>query len=513
MKNQQQIILLAISIVIAFSFLSYRRFASLKSGEELGVDVFYHVKMADGGPLFCLQRTFPHTDLSIWKTRFYDKELAFHLVLSIIRHWQHFLGLNPDPPFHFPALAILLLNLIIISWIAFRFDPKYAYLWPLLYVFISPGFANRLLMLRPHHMAIILLVLAGYCFPKVISKKQLWIPASFAVLFVYTYSNPHFILIPAFIWALFLAGKKDYKLGWWVMGMTLLGLVLAMLIHPQSPNTFVLWKVQCIDVPLEIVFGGIDLGIGPELKSPSTAWLLFNIGIFLLGTINLAAFITFCRWFSWSKTGIYTRYFLCLQTLFIPGLFFSIRPIEYAVPFAVLSTALLWRDFQKQEEITLRLRRTVLAVIMAIVVLPILAFPWTFMLQLQPSRYFAEYREWARENLPPGTLVANIGWGDFTRLFYSAPHCRYLVALDPMFAYAANPETTMKMRQFHKGVYIIYPGEMKKITGADFAFIGLADESEKRRADAMIKKLGYRPVYIGRDGCLFDLRNSPQTLK
>ena len=147
-----------------------------------------------------------------------------------------------------------------------------------------------------------------------------------------------------------------------------------------------------------------------------------------------------------------------------------------------------------------------LSYIIFIILLSFAALPWTSKLKIRSYQHFREYGQWAVEHLAPGTLVANIGWGDFTRLFYSAPHCRYLVALDPMFAYAYNPEFTMKMRRFHKGEYIIYPDEMRQITGADFAFIGLSDESEIRRMKIMVNRLGYRPVYIGKDGCLFDLR-------
>ncbi len=74
-----------------------------------------------------------------------------------------------------------------------------------------------------------------------------------------------------------------------------------------------------------------------------------------------------------------------------------------------------------------------------------------------------------------------------------------------MFAYAYNPKATLKMRGFHKGEYIILPEEMSSITGAEYAFIGLSDNSERKRAGDMIKMLGYSPVYIGRDGCLFSL--------
>ena len=309
MRKRINIILLLFSLCITFSFFAYRRITELNYGEEYGVDAFYHAAMADGGPLFCLSRTFPHTEMSIWKEHFYDKELIFHIIVSAIRHWKVLIGVPLTPPFHSSSFFFILLSIGTISFLAYRFDPEYAFLWPLLYISLAPGFANRLLMLRPHNLSIVILLFATWFFPKVTTWKQLWIPVLFSFLFVYSYSNPHFILIPAFVWGGFLVVKKKYKLASSVVGITFLSLLLAMFIHPQFPNTFILWKVQCVDVVREIIFGGYDIGIGPELKSPDSKWLIYNLGVIILGILNLfAATIPRIR-NSFLKLSIYTHFF------------------------------------------------------------------------------------------------------------------------------------------------------------------------------------------------------------
>ena len=507
MKKRKNIILLIVAVFVAFSSIAYKRISNLKSGEEYGIDAFYHVKMADGGPLICLQKTFPHTTMSIWKESFYDKELGFHLVLSMLRHWKRLFHFSLEPPFHLSALFFIALNLAVIAFLAYRFDPKFAFLWPIFYLFIAPGFTNRMLMLRPHSISITLLLLAAYFFPKVLTLKQWFIPLIFPICFVYSYSNPHFVLIPAGLWAIFLGADKRFKTGFFVIIVTILSLVMAMVIHPQFPNTFIIWKVQCVDVVTEILFANYDIGIAEELVPPTKLWILYNVGILILGFFNVIIFILFSYIYSFKKSNIYTRYFICLQTFFVLGLFLSIRFIEYATPFAVLTSALLWYDIRTLANESNKAYKYQLAIVLVIVLFPIFALPWTSRLKLMPSRQFSEYGKWAKINLPIGTAVTNIGWGDFTRLFYSAPHCRYSVGLDPMFAFAYKPDYTKKMRKFHKGEYIIFPKEMRALTGADFAFIGLANNSEKRRADVMIKRLGYRPIYIGKDGCLLDLRD------
>ena len=507
MKKRKNIIFLLIAVVVAFTSIAYKRVSTLESGEEYGVDAFYHVKMADGGPLICLQKKFPHTTMSIWKEHFYDKELGFHLVLTTIRSWKRLLHFSSEPPFHLSALFFILLNLGVFAFLAYRFDPEFAFLWPIFYLFLAPGFTNRMLMLRPHSLSITLLLLAAYFFPKVLTRKQWLIPLIFPICFVYSYSNPHFILIPAGLWAIFLGADKKFKTAFFVVAVAILSLAMAMLIHPQFPNTFIIWKIQCVDVVTEILFANYDIGIARELVSPTRSWLFYNIAIFILGFLNVIFFILFSYRYSLKKSTVYTRYFICLQTFFVVGLFFSIRSIEYATPFAVLTFALLWYDIRTHANVSNKAYKYQLAIVVVIVLLPVFALPWTSQLKLMSSRQFKEYGQWAKINLPAGTVVTNIGWGDFTRLFYNAPHCRYSVGLDPMFAFAYKPDYTKKMRKFHKGEYIIDPKEMRALTGADFAFIGLSDSSERRRADVMIKKLGYRPVYIGKDGCLFDLRS------
>src|SRR3989339_143649 len=174
-RKNIHIVLLLISLILAASFLISRRVCNLKSGEELGVDVFYHMTMADGGPVFCIQRTFPHTDMSVWKDHFYNKELFFHLFLSAIRHWGIITGFSTSAPFHFPAAALIVLNLGVFGFLAYRADAKYAFLWPLLYVTLSPGFTNRLLMVRPHNFAIIILLAAAWSFSGITKRRDLGI--------------------------------------------------------------------------------------------------------------------------------------------------------------------------------------------------------------------------------------------------------------------------------------------------------------------------------------------------
>ena len=512
------------AFIISFSIIAYQRITKLKKGEEYGVDAFYHAKMADAGPLFCLKKTFPHTTQSIWLNHFYDKELFFHIYLSAVRKWEVLLkGKAQSPPFNIAYFAVFLLHLSIVSFLFFKAGPKFAFLALIPYVLLVPGFRNRILMLRPHHFAIIFMLLSSWAFIQIDSHKKLWIPALFAFLFVYSYSNPHFLLIPAASTAVVFILNKNFKLAVSLFVVSILSLLAFMTIHPQFPNTFIVWKIQCIDVIIEAIKANRLKGVSLELGPPDINWLKYNFPLFFIVFLNycLFSFLLF-QYYSQitnennkniSKPSLLisiinrfrplTLSFILLQSFFCILLFFSMRAIEYALPFTLLTFIALIHDINKNKFIaTNKLYALSISVLL---IFPLITYNWTSKLQNIPSKEFASFSLWAKKHLPPGTIIANLGWGDFTRLFYAAPHCRYLLGLEPMFGYAQNPSLYKKMRLFHIGTYIIYPEEMKKLTKADFAFIGASDESERKRAFVMTKYLRYKPVYSSNDGTLFIL--------
>jgi hypothetical protein len=519
-KLKKSTILLFLAFITAFSIIAFQRISKLKNGEEFGVDVFYHIQMADAGPIVCLQKSFPHTTQSMWLNHFYDKEMFFHIFLSAVRKWEVLLkGKAQGPPFNTAFFAVIIFHLLIFSFILYQAGPKFAFLALIPYIILSPGFLNRILMLRPHHFSIIFMLLSSWAFIMIDSRKKLWIPVLFAFLFVYSYSNPHFLLISAFSTCIVLFFQHRFKLGLAIILTSILSLIVFMTLHPQFPNTFILWKIQCVDVIIEAIKGSRLKGVSIELGPPQWAWLGYNFGIFVLVFVNLLLFV-YATIIAISKNSetksIYnnlfsylniwrplTISFFILQSFFCILIFFSMRAVEYVLPFVLLTNIALLHDIYKNNIISIKKLFT-LAIIL-LILFPLISYHWTSRLQNLPDKEFHDYSQWAKKHLPPGSIIANLGWGDFTRLFYAAPHCRYLLGLEPMFGFAANPQLYKKMRDFHKGTYIIYPEEMQKITKADFAFIGAANNSERKRAFVMMKYMQYKPVYSSNNGTLFIL--------
>jgi len=113
------------------------------------------------------------------------------------------------------------------------------------------------------------------------------------------------------------------------------------------------------------------------------------------------------------------------------------------------------------------------------------------------------FARWAREmEYPPGTYFGNLFWQDFTRLFYAAPEFHYSYGLDPMFAYAADPERYRVLSRYAlRREPFPEPAQLKALLGTRFVFVSHVFFETAR---AMAQKR-YALVYQDTDGWCFDL--------
>lgn len=498
-----------LAVVLPFLFLCWVRTEAVKPRTELEPDSFYHVMMADLFPEACVAKTFPHLTLSIWKEHFYDKELAFHMILSVIRRYAQMTGLNLSPPFHLPALLFGLLTVSAFFIVAclLRIPRVYLFVW--LFVAISPFFTYRLLMLRPHHLALIFMLTYCLFLCRMNDAKGAWKSVFFGFAAAYAYSQPHFLLLPALVYAC-LRWKERPQLLYMLPLSLIAGIIAGFTLHPQFPNTFIGWKVQSIDVIMQSLFERAHVYTGVELLPPDAQVLLENFGVYLLVALNAAGFHRLWKECGRRKLPVETVFFFVLQAVTVAGTFISRRAMEYACPFSILATGLVIRDwmdagfFQEWAKKRLKLARDGLTVAAAILLL----ISGTIGIRNLRQWEFPElhgFSEWAGRSLPDGTVIANLIWGDFGMLFYSAPQFKYLMGLDPMFGYAYAPECVEKLEKFRTGQVSLTPLEVSELTESRFAFVPL-------RASPLAKLLiqqGFAVVYRGNDGWLFDLRPEP----
>ena len=494
---------LLLSVLLPLLWLAFLRIVLMTGGENC-FDAYYHISMADAGPSAIFAKTFPSMTMSVWEDSFSDKEALFHVALWGIRHLQSALGLPMGHPFNFAALLIdaILLFVFVLSLRAM--GVRSTLIPALALVMISPFFANRMLMLRPHVFSIILMCAAIPLYAKARGRWGLLASLAMGLVYSWSYSNPHFILFPAVCLGAARFKEEGFKAALPAV-FTGIGVLLAQVIHPQFPNTVINWYIQCVDVVMHSLFPASYPISGPdELKSADLLWAIGNVLVYGVFAFNLCLFLAIRAKHGLKAIPPAVQGLFAASAIAIAGSLFGIRAMEYGCPFTIMSCATLLlvakglpeplKGFQFSGKVKLELYAVLLLVAVAGGIMRTGGF-----LASPPEGLAA----WAAKtgSLPPGTKVANLAWSDFTILHYSLPQCRYLCGLDPMFAFRRYPERFTAIERFRMLEVWLTPQELAKASGSEYAFI--------RKRDSVLGPSmelgGYDCVYKGPDGWLFKL--------
>ncbi len=494
-------VLLGLAAVAAF------RFAFFLDGEH-SQDEFYHVRIALEGWKVFAAKTFPNMILSSWSECFADKELLFHLILGWIQRGVLALGL-PEIPFHIPNLFFVLF--LVASFVYAGMAYRVRGLWWLC-ILLTGAFAYftpRLLMIRPHLLSIGLMLLSVTVFPNVRNLRDIWKGAAIGFLFAWSYSNPHFVYLTAGAFAvatLFYKRKQSF----FILFSVSIGLLAGFILHPQVPNTFINWKIQCIDVPLFMLQDNPLLNLGDEMMlRPYRLYVEDPIGFlpfFLLTGYNILATVL---WFRRERMACFHRERLIALMIIAAatgaGYVFIYRMVEYAWPFGLLYAGAVFPYAFRRTWLWRNGNAHACAALVAVC-----ALTWTLM-QLnssyfEPQKPFTHLAEWFWRNersIPPGTVIANLNWSEFPQLYYAMPQYRYLCGLDPSFGYFYKKDITLAIERFRMGGALPEPRGMMMLTGSPLVFLTERDAPLAER----LYKAGYRMLYQGRDGWLFSTFN------
>ncbi|MCP4179924.1 MAG: hypothetical protein GY756_19355 [bacterium] len=492
-----------ICVVLCISLYSILRLSVLKYGYEVGVDVFYHIRMGDFFNDVYSTKIFPWTQLSLWKNNFYDKELGFHAIISLLRHLELLFNIPQFPPFNFINIFFVSVILIIYTAVSYVNNLLTSLLTPLLLLVISPLFLLRINMIRPHLLSMIIFALIIWLLiSNVSNKKKYFYIFVLGWLYAISYSSPQLIILPiiSLIIAKLCINRKysDIASLFLILFLGIVGILIGLLVHPQFPNTFYSWYVQGV-VVLQRMIGQIslDLDIGLELNSPDINTLLYNISIYVFVVINILIFLK-------SKTkNIAGLTLLILSIITSIGFYFTERFIEYAVPSSVLCFTYLLNLLIKEINIKCQTKHLCKFLILFVVILPIIYFNFNI---LKNKQFYAcyDFSKWASRNVRPGTYIGNIRWGDFPRLFFAAPQYRYSMALDPMFSYVVYPKKTLVLERFKLGKQAINPSELAKILNTKFVFISKFDRLPAKH----LINSGAAVLYEGYDGWVLELNSN-----
>lgn len=494
--------LTALAVILPLLVLLSARLLCVTEG-ELASDAYYHAAMAERGPSAILSKSFPALSLSAWRDSFSDKEMGYHMLLWLCFRAEEALGIDADsPPFHAPAMLFCLAAVAAFVLTARRLGatPELSLAAATLLAALTPNFAYRFLMLRPHTLSIAFLLVACALLAK--GSFKLRTVSTFALSFLYAwcYSNPHFIVLPALLFAPFLMrdfGRRALLLPLVALGGTLAGLT----IHPQFPNSLIIWKIQSIDALLAPLSDAIPIEKPAEMSAPTIKWLLYALPLLALAYLDAMLFVRLSEREGFKALKPELKAIGLLSAIFLGGMFLSLRAVEYACPFVCLLSAMLASEAMSKGALKLPLPARCVA-------FPALALALTaWLLWNFHSVRSAQTKEpkslaaWLACKVPEGSTLANLNWGDFPQLVHAAPGYIYLWGMDPMFSYAVDPKRTLKLDSLKMPKSPLGPEDVRSLFGADFAVLL---KPKDPLANLLMKK-GWKAVYEGTDGWVFSL--------
>ena len=476
-KLRDRLFILA-SFLLPFCVIMIVRIATIRTTGEIGYDALYHAGMAKLGPSAILSKEFPWLETSIWKTAFADKEMLYHLALWLIFRIQALFGVSVCPPFHFAAAVFLafLCGSFVFAGIRFRVPPVLLCAGALFFVLISPTWTYRMSMMRPHIVSVAcFLLICGLLNGGTLKARAIEVGV-LSFLYSWTYSNPHFIVFPVLAFSLFALGRDGVKILLLPL-ISLFAVLLGLLVHPQFPNSFKIWKVQSWDALLSPLLTDHLIPKPTEMLPPRFMWIMYALPVFIMSYVTVLYLIRLTERKGWKNVSpsLYALAFLAWG--FTIGVFLAIRSVEYAAPLTVLLFLALLARAQEEELLNpfrhagVKIQLTVLFLISVV-----LGGPFLYKTVLDGRKAIKPVAVgvplWMKENLKPGESVINLDWSDFPELFYTAPEYHYQWGMDPVFSQAVQPERTSLLSSTRiPGRFPPSPSAMRRTFGCRYALI------------------------------------------
>ncbi len=420
-------------------------------------DSYYHLAVARLYAQLGVVDTLPWARLSLLHEGFGDKEVLFHWLLS------PFAGGNAGAISSVGGRwAIALLGATIATVVAVlgrRALGPVGLLAPVVVFLGSPAFLIRIIRLRPELLALVLFLLAAWC----VGRGRFRTLGGVAFIFALSYTAFHALLGLCFLWFVQQAWAHR-RWRWGVLLYPILGVGLALLVHPHFPHNLVVWKVQSIDYFQ--LKGSVD--VGNEIDAGRTDTLLLkNLGLWAaLLLLALGVHRSAERRSNDPLADAFAVAALAFGCLYL----LMARFVTYAVPFVLVAAMFeVRRRGGLAPRIHLPWRGVVPRFVAVIAVGLLCVVPASGLLRglLAPGPVSRE-AGWARFGaaVPAGAKIAAT-WGNTGTYVFWAPHATYLNVLDPIFMVVPFPETHAAQRAIFDGTAPDVPRSLVEHLDAD----------------------------------------------
>lgn len=367
-------------------------------------DGYFHIRFASLGPRAWSARDFRWMPFGIFSNgRWVDHQLLFHSLL-----WPFTLALPLLTAAHVSAAVLAAAAVGVWTLALARAGVPNSIVWSVVLLASSRFFVDRMMMPRTQSLSVALFFL-GVMF-SFDPMRKMWKIGVLGFVFAWSY-HVCVLLVPV----LLIVGGTNRTLRPAIAA--LIGVSAGFLVHPQAPQTVIYF----IEHAVLKVANTTGQAVGAEWQpvDPAT-WIIHLAPILLLGLIASLR--------RPARPAADTVAMGLVTLAWLIASFFAVKWLEYAVPFAVFTTAMFWRDQRWSAWPTLLLA-------------PQLMFNGAQVLaHLDATVPPVGRLAGVAGHLPADDCrVFNADWSDFSELFFYAPQCSYTVGLDPHFLSEAEP--------------------------------------------------------------------------
>ena len=418
-----------------------------------GNDSHLYIKLAELTRDNGLIKKFPWLNATIMKDNFTGLHFLYYILLIPFTFFGNLVfGAKIASLFFLSTMAavfyVVLKNLKL----------RYSFFWFLFLLASSGYFLNRMNFARPLSFSVIFLLLIFYA---LIKKNNLLL---FAVSFFYVWAHGSFPLA-IFLTLTFVALNYIYskKIYYKTVLASLGGTIAAVFVNPFFPNNINYFSIYYLNsTPYQLTAQIM------EWQPISIYQIFYDAPVLLISFLILS--VVFCVKFileiinnrkfkneKETENKIIASFLFVVSVSFFIGMLLQGRFIDYWVPFSVIFVAfyaelLYFKISSSKIPLTPFAKggtyRKNIKICGASILVVIIAFSiWSranFVLSMtgtdESNKNIRETSLWLKENTPEKSIVFNVNWGDFSKMFFYNARNYYVLGLDGKFMYNLSPE-------------------------------------------------------------------------
>ena len=463
-KNRD-VVLVFFAVFLLFFIIQF------SSGSLAGNDSHLYIKLAEMTKNQGLIKEFPWLNFTVMKDGFTGLHFLYYFLLIPFTFFGNLIiGAK--------IASLFFLSLMVSTFYAIlkNLNLKYNLFWCFLLLSSSGYFLFRMNLARPINFSVIFFLLIFYA---LIKKNNFLL---FLVSFLFVWGHASFPLsiffVFVFVFVNYIHKKKIY---YKTILASLSGIVLAFFVNPFFPNNLNYFNIYYIgSVPYSLT-SSIS-----EWQSLGIKLVFFDATIVFILFLTLVAiyFVMFISKIAGNKNNekkktehaIIIDFLLIVSSVLFVAMLLQGRYIDYWVPFCVIFIAFysefLYNNFiiRKEENIIGKAKEKIkpldrfsaeqikaFFVFFVIIIIMVSFFSKTNFVfgrmgESGSSKGVQEISQWLEKNTPKESVVFNVNWGDFSKLFFYNTHNYYITGLDPKFIYKLSPEKYWLYSHISEGI-------------------------------------------------------------